>query len=67
MTTRSFPRARASSAGLACPVLPLGGQEVRVQCLSLSLAWLSSGTELDLLPHAQGFPSTQTILGEGPG
>ena len=45
---------------LSCPS---GGQGARVQGLSLSFPWLSSGTELAFLPHSQGFPSTQTIPG----
>lgn len=44
-----------------------GGQGARVQGLSLSFPWLSSGTELALLPHSQGFASTQIILGRDQG
>lgn len=33
----------------------------------VALPWLSSGTELALLPHSQGFASTQTILGRDQG
>lgn len=58
-----FPGPTPSLQGQHVLSCTSGGQEARVQGLSLCFPWLSSGTELALVPQSQGFPSTHTIPG----